>query len=347
MTTSVNKTPDELLESLLADRKVLLFRYDAHLRREIYKKLTVLQKQLINKISAVGVDGVNQRELNRLLKEVKELVTETYNNIGDYSSGELNALLPVETAAVYKIYNTAFKFDLFAPVPEYKIKAIKSAIIVAGSPLNDWWAKQGDDVAFKFSGIIRQGMLDGKQTSQLVTETKELLQGSRRWAETLVRTAVMKVHDKAHEALRDENADIIKGEQQISTLDLRTSDICRVRDGKAWDLNKKPIGHNLPYQRPPLHPNCRSTLRLVVKSWRELGFNADDIPESTRASMDGQVKDNLNYENWLKSKTTEQQDEVLGKGKAELWRKGIITFRDMLDQSGRPLTLKELKELYE
>ena len=346
MTTSVNKTPDELLESLLADRKVLLFRYDAHLRREIYKKLTVLQKQLINKISVVGVDGVNQRELNRLLKEVKELVTETYNNIGDYSSGELNALLPVETAAVYKIYNTAFKFDLFAPVPEYKIKAIKSAIIVAGSPLNDWWAKQGDDVSFKFSGIIRQGMLDGKQTSQLVTETKELLQISRRWSETLVRTAVMKVHDKAHEVLRDENADIIKGEQHISTLDLRTSDICRARDGKAWNLDKKPIGHNLPYQRPPLHPNCRSTLRLVTKSWRELGLDANDIPESTRASMDGQVKDNLNYENWLKSKTTEQQDEVLGKGKAELWRKGIITFRDMLDQSGRPLTLKELKEIH-
>ena len=102
----------------------------------------------------------------------------------------------------------------------------------------------------------------------------------------------------------------------------------------------------MPYQRPPLHPNCRSTLRLVTKSWRELGLDANDIPESTRASMDGQVKDNLNYENWLKSKTTEQQDEVLGKGKAELWRKGIITFRDMLDQSGRPLTLKELKEIH-
>ncbi|MBS6051291.1 MAG: minor capsid protein [Haemophilus haemolyticus] len=347
MVTSANKTPDELLESLLADRKILLFRYDAHLRREIYKKLTALQKQLINKISVVGVEGVNQRELNRLLKEVKELVTETYNNISDYSSSELNALLPIETVATYKIYNAAFKFDLFSPVPEYKIKAIKSTVIVAGSPLNDWWAKQGADVTFKFSSMIRQGMLDGKQTSLLITETKELLQISRRHAETLVRTAVMKVHDKAQEVLRDANADIIKGEQHISTLDLRTSDICRARDGKLWNLDKKPIGHNLPYQRPPLHPNCRSTLRLVTKSWRELGLDADDVPESTRASMDGQVKDNLNYEDWLKSKTTEQQDEVLGKGKADLWRKGIITFRDMIDQSGRPLTLKELKELYE
>ncbi|MDY0626702.1 phage head morphogenesis protein, partial [Pasteurella multocida] len=167
---------------------------------------------------------------------------------------------------------------------------------------------------------------------------------SRRSAETLVRTAVMKVNDEAHKLLRDENMDIIKGEQHISTLDTRTSEVCRARDGLVWDLNQKPVGdHKVPYQRPPLHPNCRSTLRLIMKSWRELGFDVDEIPESTRASMDGQVKANITYEDWLKNKTKAQQDEILGKGKAELWRNGVITFRDMLDQSGRPLTLADLR----
>ncbi len=33
---------------------------------------------------------------------------------------------------------------------------------------------------------------------------------------------------------------------------------------------------------------------------------------------------------------------MLGKGKADLWRRDVITFADMLDQSGRPLTLKNL-----
>lgn len=343
--TASEINPDEVLESLLADRKILLFRYDAHLRREIYKKLTMLQKQLINKISIVGADNVNQRELNKLLKDIKKSITEVYGELDNYSNGELEELLPIEAVAVEQIYNKAFKFDAFRSISENRVNAIKSAVIISGSPLSDWWEKQGNDLSFKFAGLVRQGLLDGKQTSQVITEAKELMQSSRRWAETLVRTAVMKVHDNALEALKDENLDIIKGEQHISTLDLRTSDVCRVRDGKAWDLDKKPIGHNLPYQRPPLHPNCRSTMRLILKPWEEIGL-ADDLPESTRASMDGQVKDNLNYENWLKSKTTEQQDEVLGKGKAELWRKGIITFRDMLDQSGRPLTLKELKEIH-
>ncbi|MDE3957705.1 phage head morphogenesis protein, partial [Glaesserella parasuis] len=62
----------------------------------------------------------------------------------------------------------------------------------------------------------------------------------------------------------------------------------------------------------------------------------------TRASQDSPVSEQINYENWLKSKSPEQQDQVLGKGKADLWRRGVITFADMLDQSGRPLTLKDL-----
>ncbi|MDD2164826.1 phage head morphogenesis protein, partial [Glaesserella parasuis] len=85
-----------------------------------------------------------------------------------------------------------------------------------------------------------------------------------------------------------------------------------------------------------------SILQLVTKSWKELGIDAEEMPSSTRASQDGPVSEQINYENWLKSKSPEQQDQVLGKGKSDLWRRGVITFADMLDQSGRPLTLKDL-----
>lgn len=87
-----------------------------------------------------------------------------------------------------------------------------------------------------------------------------LFNTSRRWADTLVITAVAKVADDAHKALRDENLDLIKGKMHLSTLDTRTSLVCQVRDGKMWDTEYKPIGHELPYQRPPLHPRCRSIL---------------------------------------------------------------------------------------
>lgn len=341
------QTIDEKIEHLLADHKILLFRYDAHLRRIILQKLTVLQRKVLQSISAIGIEAVSQSVLVKLLRELRQTIAQHYTEVSQFSQKELAELLPLEVNATTQIYNEAVRFDLFNTAPEITKQAVNSAQIIAGSPLGKWWSKQGNDLVFKFEGIIRQGLLDGKQTSELVTDVKALMAGSRRSAETLVRTAVMKVHDTAQAIIRDNNLDILKGEQQISTLDLRTSEVCRVRDGKAWDLDKKPLGnHNLSYARPPLHPNCRSTMRLLTKSWRELGFDIDEIPESTRASMDGQVKQGVHYEDWLNGKTEAEQDQVLGKGKADLWRQGIITFRDMLDQSNRPLTLRDLQQRY-
>ncbi|OOF56149.1 hypothetical protein BKK56_03975 [Rodentibacter genomosp. 2] len=337
------QTLDEKIAYALTDRKILHFRYDAHLRQAVWKRLNQTQKALLNRISAAGIEALPKQELDKLLRELKGEIINTYQELTAYTDTELSGFFMTETTALQKLYNESVGFDFFNQVPDYKLKATQRASLIAGAPLEDWWKKQGNDMAFRFETLIRQGLLDGKQTHELVGDVKELMGTSRRHAETLVITAVAKTADEAHQALRDENLDLIKGEKHLATLDMRTSEVCRVRDGLMWDVEKKPIDHDIPYKRPPLHPRCRSILQLVMKSWKELGFdNVDEIPESTRASMDGQVSENINYENWLKGKSQAEQDAVLGKGKADLWRRGVITFRDMLDQSGRPLTLTQL-----
>ncbi|MDG6808445.1 minor capsid protein [Glaesserella parasuis] len=346
MTLSSQDKPKQSLNSRIAyaltDRKILHFRYDAHLRQQVMKQLSKTQRELLNRLAAAGMDALPKKQLDTLLKELKQEVAKVYQEMTAYTQDELSGFFAAETQHIHQLYNDEVGFDFFNQVPEYKQKANKTATIIAGSPLEDWWAKQGNDFAFKFEGIIRQGLLDGQQTSQMLTDVKHLMNTSRRHAETLVITAVAKVADKAHQALRDENRDILAGEKHLSTLDTRTSTVCQLRDGLMWDLDKKPIDHDVPYQRPPLHPRCRSILQLVTKSWKELGIDAEEMPSSTRASQDGPVSEQINYENWLKSKSPGQQDQVLGKGKSDLWRRGVITFADMLDQSGRPLTLKDL-----
>ena len=39
------------------------------------------------------------------------------------------------------------------------------------------------------------------------------------------------------------------------------------------------------------------------------------------------------------------RENPTGKGRYDLWKKGKITFRDLVDQNGRELTLAQLKEL--
>ena len=47
---------------------------------------------------------------------------------------------------------------------------------------------------------------------------------------------------------------------------------------------------------------------------------------------------------FLKMHDKEWQDKMLGKGKAQLWRDGKITLSQLVDGSGRPLRLDELRK---
>ena len=94
--------------------------------------------------------------------------------------------------------------------------------------------------------------------------------------------------------------------------------------------------------------NCRTTLIPVLKSLQELGARTKArIPTSTQSSMDGQVSEGLTYEEWLKTKSVAEQKDALGVRKQQLWAEGKIkNFRQLVDQTGRPLTVSELEAKY-
>jgi hypothetical protein len=91
----------------------------------------------------------------------------------------------------------------------------------------------------------------------------------------------------------------------------------------------------------------RCALIPLTRSWKDLGIDAEEIPVSTRASMNGQVAANLQFEDWLADKSAAFQDKVLGPGRAALFRSGKITLRDLLSMNGHPLSLDELRAKYE
>jgi hypothetical protein len=96
----------------------------------------------------------------------------------------------------------------------------------------------------------------------------------------------------------------------------------------------------------PAHHQCRSTTVPVLKSWEELGIpGLKDAPESTRAALGGAVPGKLTYGDWLKRQPASMQDLALGKGRAALFRAGKLDVRDLVDSTGRSLTLKELRAL--
>ena len=156
------------------------------------------------------------------------------------------------------------------------------------------------------------------------------------------------------------NDDVIKGKQWISTLDNRTTPHCMAYDGLTWDLDDKPIGgHGKSFgSGPPAHFNCRSTVIPLLKTWEELSQGPPalkrkiakaekKVDASTRASLGKPVSEKMDYSSWFKRQSEKRQIEILGLEKHKIYVKGNLTFRQMVDQSGNPLTIQELKQKYQ
>ena len=87
------------------------------------------------------------------------------------------------------------------------------------------------------------------------------------------------------------------------------------------------------------------------KRWRALSEVerqrvVDKIRDKWLEDRIGTVPADVTYDRWLRSQPIAFQDEVLGRSKAILFRKGLSIDR-FVDRKGRELTVQELKGLLE
>lgn len=119
----------------------------------------------------------------------------------------------------------------------------------------------------------------------------------------------------------------IAGMMWVAILDNRTTAVCRARDNKVvmFGDNDPPDGVSLLVPqgaRPPAHPNCRS---------RMVAFTKGAIPIRTT------------FDEFLREQSQANQNQILGKAKAEMYRNGDFTLDDFVDDVGEELTLQQLK----
>ena len=338
-----------------------LLRLEAGERQQVLGILRDLEKEIVAILTRIDPTGVSERyrpaRLQKVLEQVRGTIRSAYRDAGAALSGELIGLADIEAQFITRAITQGVGFGLATnALTREQLRSLARGVLVQGAPVSEWWSDQAKQTLQRFTREMRMGIASGETNAQLIRrirggrENGELVKGfmqvSRNHAESLVRSATQAVAAQAKQAVYEANADILKGVGWAATIDNRTTVECAARDGLLYDaVTHEPIGHDLPWGGGPgnLHFGCRSTSYPVTKSWRELGLNIDDLPPATRASMDGQIPADTRFETWLEGQSKARQDEVLGAGRADLWREGNITFRDMLDQRGRELTLEELR----
>lgn len=323
-----------------------LERVSASARGDVLRLLKQLEKELVAKV-AEGVTDWQKARIAKLLSETRVAIQSAYDKAA------LIALDTTTTAAQVSATVTAESLSLslggqiagVLPSASY-LETVAGNAIIQGATQADWWARQGGDTAWRFSTAVRQGLVQGETTQQIAKRVRQVMDLSARNAFTLVHTSVQEVAAAARAKTFDANADVMSSEEWVSALDNSTCLECANLDGKRWTyIDKEPIGHTTPYKRPTAHFRCRCAIVPITKTFRELGIDIDEAPAGTRASMEGQVSDKT-FADWLKRQHSDRVEEILGKGRADLYNRGVITFNDLVSGNGSPLTLKQLRDKY-
>lgn len=344
-----DQTPDEILADEILHHTLNLFRLSASEVAATIKRLKEMEARLIKELAAPLLSDSGRRQINSILKNSNEIIDDYYHGIetdfavpdlaktvADATANSLEVALGVEAASVpTQAFFDALQGNIL----------IGSSDTAGGSSMAAYWQAQSTAMQFKYAAQVRQGISNAETNGQIIARVAGsralpgIMEIAKRDAASLVQTSVQAVANAARLATFRKNSDVVLGVEQISTLDSHTSLICLAYSGATWDLDGNPIeGTVLPFLGgPPRHFNCRSVL---------VGISRDPLfrrMAGTRASDVGQVDDKITFDQFLKNKSQSYVDEMLGKGRADLWRNGKITLKDLVNGQGRPLSLEELQ----
>lgn len=320
-----------------------------------------LRQRLFDAVERMGTDRFTVTHMNTVLQSVRELNKAIYAEIGEQFTETLGELAAYELAYQQALFTATLPGPVLVAVPLAsanlgQVRAAAMSRPFQGRLLKEWLSDLESGRAARIRDAVRMGVIEGMTTDQIVRRVMGIraesfadgqLQRGRLEIEAMVRTAISHTAGVARDAFYLANEDLIGEEVWTSTLDSRTSEDCRLRDGLKYTAgDHRPVGHQVPWGAGPgrIHWQCRSTSTPVIKAWQELGLSPDEIDPGTRASMDGQVPADTTYAQWLKKQSAKRQDQVLGPERGKLFREGGLQLDRFYNDKGRYLTLDELRE---
>lgn len=204
--------------------------------------------------------------------------------------------------------------------------------------------------ALRESGVLGEGTADAVARVMRVASDAGF-QITQRDAISLTRTFIQTANVNAQEAVYAANESLFRGYKRVETLDTRCCIQCALSDGAEYGLDEE-------RPRLPAHPNCRGLWLPLCKSWRDFGFDVDDLEEVARPwtireqgpigvggrKIENYGKTTENFEGWWRSLSEQDKARTsIGPTRRKLLESGQIEWADMWDKStGRPKTLAEL-----
>ena len=236
-----------------------------------------------------------------------------------------------EVLAAYKAENEAEKAERrkrIKPLTSAQADEILKYHPIDGASIADWFKRWKTNDLNRIAQAVQRGAIEELSVDEVAANVWNACNVSRNSARTVARTIINGVSNAARAETLFANEDAIDGIEFLATLDARTSHICGALDGtvQCGDEMKRA-------RRPPLHPNCRSTLIPVVDLVDpKTGEKIEETAERPAQNADGtysQVAAKTTFKDYFESQPETFQREWLGEKRFELWKSGKLKFEDL------------------
>ena len=297
-----------------------------------YERLKAGHVKGVNPILITLREDINDLILRMDLEKIRDVNTQIQriNFLVDAAFAEIEVLLLSEYKELIPVVVEKEEKAILPLIGEQKPLEEKSVdsvvpIILASIVLGKTFKKHMKDLNGLVKSRIAAQVRTGVSDNENVTQIARRIRGSRNrrfkdgsfnttfnHLDSITRSVVQGLISNTKLWVWSKRG--IEKYRWISVLDSNTTVICMGRSNKVYILGKGPT--------PPAHYRCRSIIVPYVPG--------AIVPTS--------------YAEYLRSQPRADVEDILGKGKAELFLTGKIKLERFTTQSGRELTLKNLRD---
>jgi SPP1 gp7 family putative phage head morphogenesis protein len=319
-------------------------RYAAGREREAVAFIERMIKT-VNSRLASDITDFSRGRLESILFDLEQYAKETLASYSEKTVEEALKFAQYEIGFNERLLGQNISASLTLPAPNQVSAGIFSSVMNV-EPRRGYTIEQAlkafeGKKSSQIVDTIRSGVILGDTREQITSALVRMGDLQKQQAATLTRTITNHVSTEARSLFMEENEDVLEGYEWVATLDSRTSLVCSSRDGTVYPFTNDPIRS----PKPPAHFSCRSTIVPKVKDEFDLTGGRVGVRPAIGADGVEQVRGSTDYQSWLTRQPKAFQVEVLGKERAELFRRGDLKLTNFVDSAGETISLNRLREL--
>ena len=332
------------IQDAITRHQIYILRYSAGREKEASEYIDRVKDMIQDELRNEELTDLDLARLNRFMDEVQLFADEQYRLLAEKVADDARELASQETDWNAGLLSRLIGEDVAVPSGFQTELFVFAGIIlsgVAGSTIRGITNAFRRTKTNQLMRAIRDGVIMREDNFQIGRRAESVNLLHKKQAGSMIRTISNHVSVATRDAVLQDNIGLFDGYEWVAVLDSRTSIICAGRDGKIYPLTDDPEKS----PKPPAHFNCRSTITPVVKAGFEDRTKKPKPRTAEGAKGTTKVRQTTTYQSWLARQPASFQDEVLGATRGRLFRRGGLNLSKFVDQSGKTLTLDELRKV--